>query len=59
MKQYKRYFCVTERKTTKKEYGIVQTNIPTAKKKTLIKIKRVYSIKMLTKENQYIVRGKT
>jgi hypothetical protein len=39
MKQYKRYFCVTERRTTKKEYGIVQTNIPTAKKKTLIKIK--------------------
>ena len=29
------------------------------RKKTLIKIKKSYSIKMLTKENKYVVRAKT
>ena len=40
MTQYKRYFLRYRRKDyKKKEYEIVQTNIPTVKKKTLIKIK--------------------
>jgi hypothetical protein len=42
MTQYKRHFLRTERRATKKkEYEIVQTNIPKAGgKNTLIKIKK-------------------